>query len=72
MTISVISPTLGDNAFPYEISQKFAELMEFLSRTFIGADVTIFNPDLYPDGKYAIFIVKIISVGLMYLVAMHV
>ena len=37
----------------------------------IGADVTIFNPDLDPDGKYAIHTVKIISEGLRYLRVMH-
>ena len=49
-----------------------AELMNFLTPDAIGADVTIFNPDLDPDGKYAIYIVKIISEGLRYLGVIHV
>ena len=46
--------------------------MNFLAPGAIGADVTIFNPDLDPDGKYAIHTVKIISEGLRYIGAMHV
>ena len=40
----------------------------FLSwhRGAIGDGVTIFNLDLDPDGKYAIYVVKIISEGLRY------
>ncbi len=49
-----------------------AELMNFLAPGAIGADVTIFNPDLDPNGKYTIYIIKIISGGLRYLSVMHV
>ena len=49
-----------------------AELMNFLAPGTIGADVTIFNPDLDPNGKYTIYIIKIISGGLRYLSVMHV
>ena len=48
------------------------ELINFLAPGAICADVTIFNPDLDPDGKYAIYVVKIISEGLRYLGVMHV
>ena len=47
--------------------EHLTELMNFLPPGAIGADVTIFNPDLDPDRKYAIYIVKIISEGLRYL-----
>ena len=49
-----------------------AELVNFLAPGAIGADVTIFNPDLDPNGKYTIYIIKIISGGLRYLSVMHV
>ena len=52
--------------------EHIAELMNFLAQGAIGADVTIFNPDLDPDGKNAIYIVKIISEGLRYLGVIHV
>ncbi len=52
--------------------EHLAELMNFLAPGAIGADVTIFNPDLDPDGKYTIYVVKIISEGLRYLGVMHV
>ena len=42
-------------------------MVNFLAPGAIGADVTIFNPDLDPDRKYAIYVVKIISEGLRYL-----
>ncbi len=47
-------------------------MVNFLAPGTIGADVTIFNPDPDPDGKYAIYVVKIISEGLRYLGVMHV
>ena len=52
--------------------EHLAELMNFLALGAIGADVTIFNPDLDPDGKNAIYRVKIISEGLRYLGVIHV
>ncbi len=52
--------------------EHLAELVNFLAPGAIGADVTIFNPDLDPDGKNAIYIVKIISEELRYLGVMHV
>ena len=35
-------------------------MVNFLAPGTIGADVTIFNPDPDPDGRYAIYVVKII------------
>lgn len=64
---AVDSPDEGD----FE-GEHLAELMNFLAPGAIGADVTIFNPDLDPDGKYAIYVVKIISEGMRYLGVMHV
>ena len=52
--------------------EHLAELMNFLATGAIGADITIFDPDLDPDGKYAIYIVKIIAEGLNNLGGMHV
>ncbi|MHB8360392.1 MAG: arginase family protein [Thermoplasmataceae archaeon] len=48
------------------------ELMNILSPSAIGADITIFDPDLDPDGKYAIYVAKIIAEGLNNLGGMHV
>ncbi len=49
-----------------------AELMSLLAPGAIGADVTIFDPDLDPDGKYARYLVKIISKGLRNLGMRHI
>ena len=51
--------------------EHFTELMNFLAPGAIGADVTIFDPDLDPDGKYASYVTKIISKGLMNLGMTH-
>ncbi|MHB8396361.1 MAG: arginase family protein [Thermoplasmataceae archaeon] len=47
------------------------ELLSFLAPGAIGADVTIFDPDLDQDGKYAIYVAKIISEGLRNLGTTH-
>ncbi len=51
--------------------EQLIELLSFLAPGAIGADITIFDPDLDPDGKCAIYAAKIISEGLRNLGGMH-